>query len=608
MKIFYPVFFLVTLVLVSCEFEPSGEFHPDIEEPRYPPATLIYLDAVDDTIFISPGGSISFSFYTGERKILGMEVCIDNNCKVIDNDLGSFDTGIFDLEPGPHNLIVNIVTNTRSGSIADGLETEGFFYSKKFILMIREWSCAWSGNLSVNPVHKGLKLSWERYNGANFQEYVLIKQAGWLNMTMATITDQRDRTFLDSTYIGENADYKVELVTSDDRLTADGVNYKGKLPQLVVKEVNNTLLTLAWDSPEHLDNIDRYELYKITPDHLYELIAKITNLNDNFYVVDDLMFLHEHEFLFLPVPKYFPVDYQPYFFSLNDHFGSRAKSSIGEKFNAGTIVNALGDYFYFRSEHYIYEYDYVEDRTTRTIELTSPNSEFAVSANRKFILAADNRSSVLLYDFSRSRSYSLDQLADGFDMVSAPAISDNGIGIMRIFNSGSASNVDGNILVYDFVNERKIFQGPIGEGLTSSYKISADGKYICRDLHTVYLILNDNIILVPGITAMIADSDFFDFHPADPELFVYREQGFLYFTRISDLSTAFSCHMDPHCILYNIDYNVNKFMAYSEGKLGLYDLNSCEQLWSYPAKLEFSVRFSYNAVYDSRHGVRLKIE
>ena len=603
MKILYPVLFLVMLVLVSCEYEPSGEFSRDVRQPGEGPPIWIDLAVEGDTIYTHPDGTLSFMFSAVENKIHRFEVCVNYKCEIIPYFNGSFNIGKFDVKPGTHSLTVKIFTSTGTGSMADGLGVEAFLYSKRFTLVILEWSSQWSGNLFVKPDQGSLKLSWDRYNGANFQEYILTKRTDWSSLHLATITNLGRTTFIDSAFIGGNASYKVEVVTRDDRQTTNEFIYEGTLPKLYIIEVRNNLLTLAWDRPRYFNNIEKYEIYK--PGGNYELLAEFTDLNDTSVVLDNLRFPEEYEFLFLPVPKYFEADLLRDIRIQDRYLGSRAWGFIGEKFSKGTIVNALGDYFYFPAGDYIYEYNYIEDRATRTIQLTSSHSEWAVSASRKFILVADNRRSVLLYDFARRKSYSLDQFTDGFNMVSAPAISDNGIGVMRLHNFGS----DGNILVYDFVNDRKIFQGPLGEGLTSSLKISADGKYMCRNLNTVYQVQDNTILHMPEISNLLASSTDFEFHPADPELFVYKNQDYLFFKNITDLSTAFSCQMAPHSFLYNIDYNANKFLAYSDGMLRLYDLNSCGELWSHPSRwVAPGVRFCYNAVYDSGLGARLKIE
>jgi hypothetical protein len=607
MKILYPALFLITLVLVSCEYEPSGEFSRDVRQPDDTSPIWIDLAAEDDTIYTHSDGTLSFMFYTGEKTIHRFEVCVNDKCEIIPYYNGSFNVSMFDVKPGNYSLTLNIITNTGSGSMADGLGVEGFLYSKRFTLVILDWSAPWSGKLSVKPSQNGLNLHWERYNGANFQEYILIKRTDWNSMHLATITNLGRTTFIDSTYIGENASYKVELVTRDDRRISNEVDYKSTLPKLYITEVRNNLLTLAWDRSGYLNNIEKYEIYGVNGD--YELLAEITDVNDTSVVLDNLRFPEEYEFLFLPVPKYFVDDYLRDTRHQGIYLGSRAHGFIGEKFSKGRIVNALGDYFYFPAGDYIYEYNYIEDRATRTIQLTSFYSDWAVSASRKFILIADNLRSVLLYDFTRSKSYSLDQFTDVFDMVSAPAISDNGIGVMRLCNFNSAHNEDGNILVYDFVNERKIYQGPLGKGITSSLRISADGKYICRNLNTVYQVQDNTILHMPEISNLLATSTDFEFHPADPELFVYKNLDILYLKNLTDLSTVFSCQMNPYSFLYNIDYNANKFLAYSEGMLRLYDLNTCGELWSHPSGRVFTgVRFCYNAVYDPGLGLRLKIE
>jgi hypothetical protein len=52
MKFYYSVLFTAMLVLASCEFEPSGEYTPDIKKPDISTPLIVDLNAAGDTILV----------------------------------------------------------------------------------------------------------------------------------------------------------------------------------------------------------------------------------------------------------------------------------------------------------------------------------------------------------------------------------------------------------------------------------------------------------------------------------------------------------------------------------------------------------------------------
>jgi hypothetical protein len=166
------------------------------------------------------------------------------------------------------------------------------------------------------------------------------------------------------------------------------------------------------------------------------------------------------------------------------------------------------------------------------------------------------------------------------------------------------------VLVYDFLNEKKIFEGEIYP-LSSFFKISPDGRYF-HSKDQVFEIQAETILPVPVISNEIQNCSFFDFHMNDPESFVYVRDDHLYIKRISDLSTVSECFIPWMLYVFNIDYNANQVLVFKEEKFRIYDIVSGEEEGNYPASYwgisSVSVRYCNNTIYDSERGLRLKIK
>jgi hypothetical protein len=93
----------------------------------------------------------------------------------------------------------------------------------------------------------------------------------------------------------------------------------------------------------------------------------------------------------------------------------------------------MGDFLYYQKGKFIYEYNYITGEITSTIECRTSDLTFAVSPNRKYILADDwsTSESIILYtiDSEEIKTYSWSQLADDFNNAQFVSMADNGIAV-----------------------------------------------------------------------------------------------------------------------------------------------------------------------------------
>jgi hypothetical protein len=602
MKFYYSFFLSAMLVLASCEYEPSGEYTPDIKKPDVSAPLIVDLNAAGDTILVDLYSVLEFKFQTEDRELYWMKYCIGHQCETSNSDAGIYRIfmGAHNVMPGTIDLTVDVFTETGTGSIADILGAEGFLYSKKFTLIVVE-KLDGLKMLSVKPENGSLKLSWEKYEFSDFLEYTIVKSNGFSSETVAVINNQHITSIYDDSYVGGQSEYRVDLKTNSRDLKGISTSYEDGFPEINVQKSDNYSVTLSWEKSRYINNIKGYEIYVLY--NGYELVAEITDPDATSWVLGNLRFLYDNEVFLRFVPKILPS----YYYLSSSFLGSKAHIGyIGDKFDAGTIVTPLGDFLYYQKENFIYEYNYITEEVTSTIELRTSNLTFSVSPNRKYILIDDGLTSesILLFtiDSKEVKRYSWSQLADYLDYVHFLSISDNGKAVFGVNNNPE-------VLVYDFLNEKKIFEGGIYP-LSSSFKISSDGKYLfSRD--QVFEIQADTVLLAQDFTNEIQYCSFFDFHMSDPDLFVYGRNDNLYVKRISDLSTVSECYIHWMLDIFNIDYNANQVLVHKEEKLRVYDLGTCEEVLNWPVSYwglsPERIRLSNNTIYDSGLGLRLKI-
>jgi hypothetical protein len=604
MKTFYPAIFLFLMALASCEFEPSGEFFPDITEPGDAPPVWIDLNVEHDTIYLVVEGTIHFSFQTTERKLHMIKVCLGISCKTYESSTGSFRISMLENAwPGTHVLTIEIYTGTGSGSMADILGTEGFAYSRTWTVVVQNF---------ITPEEGRLKLRWNKYDGDDFKEYVIVKTPeGAESYTLAVIKD-KDRTFAyDWLYFGEKAEFKVEVHTNRSRVNWISGIYSDGLPR-VSNEVDNHILTLTWDKSKYIENFTGYEIYGI--DFIYNtytLLAEITDRNITSYSLNNLKFGKFYSFAFLPVPRRMPA-YPGGFNDRIKYLGSTTSNYIGELFEGSAIATPLGDFLYYKfTDHtltnYIYEYNYIKQEITDKIKVGQHVFEYAVSPNRKYILIIDFNKRVLLYntDTKELKTIALDDFPRKYYSAQHPTISNSGKGAIHLYSPAIPGDPSHSTLIYDFAADKSVFLGRLSP-YNFYYQISADARYFAEHGYALYRVLSDTVMVIPEFSSEFNDGRFW-FHMSDPELYIINKGEYLYVKRISDQSTVSEFHLAGER-LTSIDYNANKFLTTSFEKMHLRDFTTGEELWSYPWAFGWrDVRFCYNTVYDSGERRKMRI-
>lgn len=197
----------------GCTYEPEGEFFKDIPQPD--PQVTISLNTFDqsDTIRLYTPASFRFEVTTDKGIIKEVQVLVDNTLLFHAKSR----VGVFEidwdhfLKTGVHELKIQFITSTGSGSLADHLEAE-------HILVWRTWVL----NIFVDPPPQPhvtlksengfLKVSWTPYTKPNFASYFITGLAGSNEPTV--ITNPYQNYIVDSFYAGGyTQNYRVLIET-----------------------------------------------------------------------------------------------------------------------------------------------------------------------------------------------------------------------------------------------------------------------------------------------------------------------------------------------------------------------------------------------------------
>ncbi len=610
----YLFIIFITFLLSSCEFAPKGEFYPEVKEPTEPPNISIELNLATDTIIVEYYDNLVFKFQSDDEEIHWVKLYIDNtSCGTYEQNSGTFSITAHDCgnSIGTHEMRLEAFTSSGSGSIADAFGLEGFLFSKTWVLIMKEH---WDYHLKVNsikPDNGSLKISWEKFNGFDFKEYIIYKSLydGSGDDTLAVIKDQHTTSIYDTAYVGEKVYYKVDVNTTDDReYRGEGMEYEDTIPQVFVGPTNNNRFTLVWNRSKFVRNIAYYEIYEWNSyTSNYKKIAQVDNPTDTLCVLDNLAFAVKHNLYLILIPKKMP-SYLSGFGDKRLFLGTETEGFVGNEFYGYSVFTPIGDFMYYKTYSAIYEFNYKTEEITDCLKATDGSIDsYSVSPNRKFITAVTSSNNYILYNVETKdkKTYSANDLI-GYEYARYNhSVSDIGIGVFEKPENG--------LLVYDFINEKVVMDIKPGVYI-GNMNISPNGKYFIanRGRYSIYEVQNDTIVQIWDEVDYNINSNYLDFLPSNSERIVLHYDNQLYVKDLNDFSNISVSNIECPAV-YHIDYNSNKILGATDEFFYVFDFNNGQKLWEYPALMHAhspdNFSFCYNTIYmeSSWDGHKLKI-
>lgn len=559
--------FLLLLMLNSCEFEPKGVYEPKVNKNVNPPKIqTVELNLNSDSIYLYTSMTVKFRFRSDNQDIKAVRFLIDGMEKgLFYNNNGEFLISSNELAEGKHTLVIEIYTYSGTGSIADKIGAEGFVASKSWDLVMDK---NFNPTTTSGIINGLLYITWTKFKATNFKEYIIYKCD--YNYAEKEIGRSITPEFTDSTYVGEDAHYRIKVKTTDDQEnTFWYLNLSSDLPQPVFTVDSLNHYAINWRKSHYYNAVDTFLIFKGAYNDNYNRIGYTLNSEDTVYNITGLCFGDIVSLKLRLVPKKenilfcpetysafetsthtqlgFPFPYQQYLFNFSpvkkDEFMyvSGCDSIIRYSVSKKCIVERLG---HKSTDCYSCEF-----------------SDLQSSSSGKYITSLIGCWSKPMYALSDNiRLYSLLNLnyIEGYPITPPIPVSDAGTVLLTTYNE--------SIYIYDFINSTYLgqyinnYRNPVG------LKISSDGNYFFAKDDSLRLIrFNNSQFKTVWSTNKPDNIRLFEFDAANPGWVIFWDGSLFSVKRCVDISTIYEYPLNED--LQDVDSYNNEILTYITGHL-----------------------------------------
>jgi hypothetical protein len=564
---------LLMVSFYSCEYETDKVYMRTVNRDVKPPEiTVVDLDLADDTIFLFNGREVNFRFTSSDQKINAVVFKVDGEKETVyDSENGVFLLDYGQMYEGEHTLLLEVITSSGTGSIADILGVEGYIYSKSWILNVYK---DYNAELDTRAKDGCLNFSWEKYPAGDFREYIIYREKGYNNKIEIGRTVSLE--FTDCSYVGEGGRYFVEVLKKNGQLFSWGyVELDAELPVLsFIGTVNNEYI-IKWSKSKYYNAVDIVYLsvnHGIESGWNYVKVKETRDPEDTTWTVTaSYIFGDNIDAKLLLVPRN-SIIYSP---DENYRFDADLNNvGIGFPFKYGSVsanhitqVNS-DEFAYILNCDSLIRYSVSQRRKVEKLTYEPSYcsmcrfTDFMASVSGKYLttyIDCDNKLMLLNSgDMTKNTAYDMKSFSGQGYLPSVP-VSDLATGIVN--------NASGGFYIYDFNRSlslghyKKDFSGGFGTS------ISSDGKYV--------FLTDDSLRLVRFENAQFFDlwshstfnpPRYYAFDGINPDRLVIWNGSVLSVKKCSDFSELYSFSLTDGYIM-NIDYYNDEMLTYSDGHL-----------------------------------------
>jgi len=278
--------FLCLSFLGGCEntFEPSGFNHIELEHPD-PPEGSINLTSAASLLNYEITEPTSFSFTID---VPGLTV-YESRVQIHDQLLFQAEaaSGYFIVNPntipdGEHLLIIESLTNSGTGSLAEHFGVEGFNYLYEVPLSSTGNAPLETFSFSGTALDSGgLRIFWDQSKRNLFEEYV-ISSIRELYRT----TSVEDTSFIEPNYIGGNMNYSMSVKIAGQVFSNIQLSLNTPLPIVSsFDQLADHAVQIHWTQCAYPDNLKYYRL-----DGFGRNLGEIVDVSDTTLTVTNVAF------------------------------------------------------------------------------------------------------------------------------------------------------------------------------------------------------------------------------------------------------------------------------------------------------------------------------
>lgn len=557
---------LFTVLFISCEYEPKGVFNQPVDKDIAPPQIqVVELNLESDNIYLYTGMNVKFLFNTDNQKIKATRFLIDGIVKgIINSNKGEFYIWAADLAEGYHELVIEIYTESGTGSIADKIGAEAFVALKSWSLYMDK---SFHPEVKAIPINGLLNITWTPYRATNFKEYVVYRHDDmWAEKE---ISRSLSNEYVDGTYVGEGGSYIIKVLTSDDSYFILGyLNLRPEIPKINFYSDSANLVKIKWSRGKYYNAVDSFVVFMGNSGYDYKRVNATNKISDTVYKTTAACFGDQLYFKLRVVPrkvnlKYVPREYSQFESWVYDKLGYKLRES--PRFMEMTPVTN-DEFIYISAHDSLVRYSVTQRKIVEKIGHKTPNyycSEFlslSVSPSGNYTTSRIGCNMDVLFTLSNNlNSYSPINPENLFGRsTSAIPVSDIGTGLFSDYNE--------HIYIYDFISSTVIgtytsnFPFPLG------LKISSNGDYFFEKgdslrlvgfknqlFKTIWKVSNSNSVLL------------YEFNPVNSNQVIFVNGNTLSVKQCDNLSTVNQITLTDK--LLDIDYYKNEILTYKTGHL-----------------------------------------
>lgn len=564
-------YFILILLLISCEFEPDSTYNNTISDITAPDIEVVELnlDNENDTIYLYTKKDIEFKFNVTPQLIYGVELIIDGESQeTVQNEEGEFDNiSWYDLDEGTHSLIMNIYTSSGTGSIADQLGTEVYTISKEWVLYVDKTFYDLTKETSVNGV---FSMEWPVCKSYDFEEFIIYKKFG--NGNMEEVCRQTTTSFIDSTYAGEDCNYLIKAVTSDKTISWGSLEMSDNIPSIIFEIKEDNTYWLRFLKPTYYAGVDSILLVEESGYSSYSWDISSINLMDTISQQIDGVFAEDVSYSLKLVPKDGNIGYDSYYFYYTQKYSFQLGFPVDpNSFWLDDVHQVAADEFvFFGYNDTLKRFSTASMSITEQISLpiidgcsSSRITNVEYSATGKTMTTDIGCSLDMDIAYMNTNDFSIDEIPNlqyltGTTYHPSIPISDVGIGVVE-------SELTKNFYLYDFLSSKVV-----GETYYHSYSIrinpTAEYLYIHGGTNLIVSFKDGVFTTLVEIDAFDSDFKHFEFHPFETNQAVVWYGDDLLFKDCETYATINSYSLEGET-LYDIDYYNGKVLTWISKKL-----------------------------------------
>lgn len=559
------LFLAIAPFINSCEYEPSGVHERDVQKDANPPQMqTVELNVNNDSIFLYNYWNIRFQFQCPNHNIIGVRLLVDSiEIGRVNSYTGTFSILPYYFEAGVHEMVMQVYTNSGTGSIGDILGMEGYVFWHKWQLIIKG---SYDSGLKYGVKNGFLNISWARYDATNFKEYVVIREEN--GSTAREIWHSKNPEFTDSTYAGEGGRYLIYARTNEtDDVTIADLYFDREIPQLTYSADTLNNLVLTWNKSRYYNAIDSVNVFMGTSEVNCSSAGSISNAYDTTFTFapkgsfGDMLFAKIRI-----VPKKENIMYVPERYY---KFESQTYPVKGYPFPAGQFIENL--YRVARNE-FIYvqktDGDYLVRYSVSAKSIVEKISKSSPECSSYFI--GVQTSPAGKYLFSLIGCYPEPMIAEssnlgGYSIVGAASqygtgvlVSDTGIGLICDFNY--------KIYLFDFLNSKMLGIYDRSPRTPIPIKISSNSDYFLERDDSIRLVHFDGTGFSTIKSLRLIDNyGHFEFHPFNKDQIIYWDQSVFSVRHCEDFSTIYDFPLTES--LLDIDFYNDEILTFVTGHL-----------------------------------------